>query len=384
MIEDIILLGPAHPYRGGLAAFNERLARELISRGHRVVIYTFTLQYPSFLFPGKSQFSTSAAPTDIPIIRRLHALNPFNWLLVGLEIRRRRPQLVMAAYWLPLLAPCLGTVLRIARTRRNNTVALVHNMLPHEKRLGDRLLSRYFAGSANAFLALSSSVASDIRSFCPRKPVAVVPHPVYDSYGDVVVRATALAHLGLDPDNQYMLFFGFIRRYKGLDILLRALASPVLADHARLRLIIAGEFYESPAYYHELVTSLGIQERVIFRTDYIPDEEVRYYFGAADLVVQPYRTATQSGISQLAYHFGVPMIVTKVGGLAEIVPHGQAGYVVEVEDVAVAEAIADFYAHARVEPLKAGVQQLRKKFSWVAVAEEVERMLPTDKEACLG
>jgi len=380
MKEDIILLGPAHPYRGGLAAFNERLARELISRGHRVVIYTFTLQYPSFLFPGKSQFSTTTAPADIPIIRRLHALNPFNWLLAGLELRRRKPRLILAAYWLPLLSPCLGTVLRIARTRHSSTAALVHNMLPHEKRPGDRLLSRYFAGSVNAFLALSASVAKDIRFFCPHKPIAVVPHPVYDSYGDAVGRTEALAHLGLDAANQYILFFGFIRPYKGLDILLRALAAPALANYAKLRLIVAGEFYESPASYHELVASLGIQERVIFCSDYIPDEEVRYYFGAADLVVQPYRTATQSGISQLAYHFGVPMIVSGVGGLAEIVPHGQAGYVVEGEETAVAAAIADFYAHQRAESLRAGVRELRQRYTWAALAEEVERMLPGERD----
>ena len=381
MREDIIILGPAHPYRGGLAAFNERLARELISRGHRVIVYTFTLQYPAFLFPGKSQFSTAAAPTGIPIVRRLHALNPFNWLLVGLEIRRRKPRLVLAAYWLPLLAPCLGTVLRIVRSRHSSTAALVHNMLPHEKRPGDRLLSRYFAGSVNAFLALSASVASDIRIFSPHKPVAVVPHPVYDSYGAAVGRAEALAHLGLDSGYQYILFFGFIRPYKGLDILLRALAAPILADNAGLRLIIAGEFYESSERYYELVRSLGIEKRVIFRTDYIPDEEVRYYFGAADLVVQPYRTATQSGISQLAYHFGVPMIVSKVGGLAEIVPHGQAGYVVDAEETAVAAAIADFYMHARAVSLREGVRQYSQRYSWAALAEEVERMLPAGHEA---
>ncbi len=381
MREDIIILGPAHPYRGGLAAFNERLARELISRGHRVIVYTFTLQYPAFLFPGKSQFSTAAAPTGIPIVRRLHALNPFNWLLVGLEIRRRKPRLVLAAYWLPLLAPCLGTVLRIVRSRHSSTAALVHNMLPHEKRPGDRLLSRYFAGSVNAFLALSASVASDIRIFSPHKPVAVVPHPVYDSYGAAVGRAEALAHLGLDSGYQYILFFGFIRPYKGLDILLRALAAPILADNAGLRLIIAGEFYESSEQYYELVRSLGIEKRVIFRTHYIPDEEVRYYFGAADLVVQPYRTATQSGISQLAYHFGVPMIVSKVGGLAEIVPHGQAGYVVDAEETAVAAAIADFYMHARAVSLREGVRQYSQRYSWAALAEEVERMLPAGHEA---
>lgn len=381
MREDIIVLGPAHPYRGGLAAFNERLVRELISRGHRVIIYTFTLQYPAFLFPGKSQFSTAAAPTGIPIVRRLHALNPFNWLRVGLEIRRRKPRLVLAAYWLPLLAPCLGTVLRIVRSRHSSTAALVHNMLPHERRPGDRLLSRYFAGSVNAFLALSASVAGDIRIFSPHKPVAVVPHPVYDSYGTAVGRAEALAHLGLDSSHQYILFFGFIRPYKGLDILLRALAAPILADKAALRLIIAGEFYESSEQYYELVRSLGIEERVIFRTDYIPDEEVRYYFGAADLVVQPYRTATQSGISQLAYHFGVPMIVSRVGGLAEIVPHGQAGYVVDAEETAVAAAIADFYTHARAESLREGVRRYSQRYSWAALAEEVERMLPAGHEA---
>lgn len=368
----IIILGPAHPYRGGLAAFNERLARELMAAGYEVALYTFTLQYPNFLFPGKTQYTDAPPPAGLRIERQLHALNPFNWLRVGWLMRRQRPAAVVAAFWLPLLGPALGTALRLARSRHTRTLALVHNLVPHEKRPGDALFARYFAGAADGFIALSESVADDIRRFAPGRPVVCTPHPIYDHYGRPADRAEALAHLSLPPEPRYLLFFGFIRRYKGLDLLLRALAA---CPDPQLRLIVAGEFYEDEAPYRQLIDELGIRHRLVLRTDYIPDEEVRYYFGAADLVVQPYRTATQSGISQMAYHFGLPMVVTRVGGLPEIVPHGRAGYVVEPQPEAIAAAITDFYAAHRAEALRQGVAQLRRQYGWDVLAGHIQAML---------
>lgn len=370
----IYLLGPAHPYRGGLAAFNERLAQELQARGHEVVLYTFTLQYPRFLFPGKTQFSDSPAPANLTIERQIHALNPFNWLRVGLRLRRRRPTAVIAAFWLPLMGPCLGTILLLARSRYTRALGLVHNLIPHEKRPGDKWLSRYFAHAAHGFIAMSQSVADDIHSFVPQRPVVYAPHPVYDNYGQPVGRTEALAFLKLPPETDYLLFFGFIRDYKGLDLLLYAMADPRIKTRP-LRLIIAGEFYGNEAYYHQLIDELGLNNQLVLHTDFIPDEAVKYYFGAADLVVQPYRSATQSGISQLAYHFGVPMVVTRVGGLPEIVPHGQAGYVTDIDPTAIADAIVDFYDNQRASRLREGVQQLRHRYSWAALASQIETLI---------
>ncbi len=368
----ILLLGPAYPYRGGLAAFNERLAYALQDAGHQVTLITFTLQYPDFLFPGKTQYAEDTAPDDLTIERKINAVNPFNWWKVGRELRKRRPDIVIAAYWMPFMAACLGTILRQFDNRRTQRIGLVHNIIPHERRPGDQLLSRYFTGASDGFMTLSTSVKEELADFSTA-PVQTSPHPIYDSYGAQVNRTVARQHLSLDADGRYLLFFGYIREYKELELLLKAMANPMIREHG-IKLILAGEYYGNQEKYETLMETLGITDLVIAHTSFIANEEVRYYFGAADLVVQPYKTATQSGISQLAYHFEKPMVVTRVGGLPEIVPHGEAGYVIEQDAEELAVSVIDFYQNEKAELLEEGVRKEKQRFSWSTFVETLEQL----------
>ena len=366
MAKNILIIGPAHPLRGGLATFNERLAREFQSEGHHVNIVTFSLQYPDFLFPGKTQYSTELAPEDLKISVKINAFNPFNWLKVGFELAQQKPDLVICRFWLPIMGPCLGTILRfIRRNKQTKIVGLIDNIIPHEKRLGDRPLAQYFASACAAFVVMSRAVEEEMRIFTKR-PIVYIPHPIYDTYGEKSERSAALKILQLNENQRYILFFGFIRQYKGLDLLLEAMGTEGVKK-CGVKLIVAGEFYDDKKLYTDKITALGIEKNVILHADFIPTEAVRHYFAAADLVVQPYRTATQSGISQVAYHFEKPMIVTNVGGLPEIVPHGKAGYVVESDPLSIAAALTDFYANNRLNAFTEGVIEQKKRFSWEAM-----------------
>jgi D-inositol-3-phosphate glycosyltransferase len=363
MTKNILIIGPAHPLRGGLATFNERLARAFQSEGHTVNIVTFSLQYPDFLFPGKTQYSTEPAPTDLNISVSINAFNPFNWVKIGFRLARQQPDLVICRFWLPIMAPCLGTILRLIKWhKQTHIIGLIDNIIPHEKRLGDRPLAQYFASACDAFVVMSRAVETEMTTFTKR-PIIYIPHPIYDTYGEKSTRSAALNFLQL-PDNQrYILFFGFIRHYKGLDLLLEALGTEGVKKLG-LKLIVAGEFYEDENFYSEKIKALKLENNVLLHADFIPTDAVRYYFAAADLIVQPYRTATQSGISQVAYHFEKPMLVTNVGGLPEIVPHGKAGYVVEPTPLSIAEALIDFYENDRLHAFTEGVIEQKKRFSW--------------------
>lgn len=355
-------MGPAHPYRGGIAAFNERLAREFIRCGNEVTIVTFTLQYPSFLFPGKTQFSTEPAPEDLSIRRMVNSVNPLSWIKAGLAIRKMKPDLVIPAFWHPYLAPALGSVARISNAP---VTALLHNLMPHEHKPGDRMMARYFCRSCDSFVCLSESVLNEIRAFAPGRKALCRPHPLYDNFGAPASRDEACAKLGIDPSLKILLSFGLIREYKGLDWLLEAYAS--IKDRRGLKLVVAGEFYSDGERYHELARRLGIDSEVDWRTEFVPDSEVKYYFCAADLVVQPYKSATQSGITQIAYHFERPMLVTRVGGLAEIVPDGKAGYAVDPSPEAVAGALERFISEN--PDFSAGIREEKGRYSWARMAE---------------
>ena len=373
-MKKIAILGPAYPLRGGLAAFNERLAQALQAQGHQVTIYTFSLQYPSILFPGKTQYSEDPAPDNLDIEVRMNSVNPLNWQNVGKHIARTKPEVLLVAFWLPFMAPCLGTICRIVRRKANTRIiGLVHNIIPHESRVGDKPLANYFVQSSDAFLVLSSSVTDDLRKFDVTKPINYAPHPIYDSYGKPVEKSVACKHLDLNPNAKYILFFGFIRAYKGLDLLLKAMQDKRV-QALGIKLIIAGEFYENEADYRELIRDLDIQEYLILHTHFIPNSAVRYYFGAADLVVQPYKTATQSGISQLAYHFEKPMVVTNVGGLPEIVEDDVAGYVADVNAPSIANKIVSFYEEEKAAIFRKGVMEAKKRFSWTALTEQLEKL----------
>lgn len=360
----IIIVGPAHPYRGGLATFNECMAQQFQRDGVDVCIETYTLQYPSFLFPGKTQYTTDAPPAGVRINRSVHSLNPFNWLKVGKKLRNERADLVFLRYWMPFMAPCMGSIGRLIRKNKHTkVVGLIDNIIPHEKRIGDTLLSRYFVNSMDAFLVLSDSVKEELRRFDAVKPCVVTPHPTYDHYGSLMSKQEAATLLHLDASANYILFFGFIRDYKGLDILMRAYADSRMAER-NIRLIVAGEFYNNAEKYHALEKELGLEGKIHWYSDYIPNEEVTRFFSVADLVVQPYKTATQSGISQMAYHFEKPMVVTEVGGLPEIVPHGKVGYVVPISDKAVADAVIDFFDNHQLADFLSSIQIEKQKYTW--------------------
>ncbi len=373
----IILLGTAYPYRGGLAAFNERLARQLISEGHDVEIVTFTLQYPNFLFPGKTQYSDEPEPKDLKITRLMNSVNPFSWFKTGRKIRKTGADLLVIKFWIPLMAPCLGTIARIVKRhksrgkgQRTEVVSILDNVIPHEKRPLDKLLVRYFVNSVDRFVAMSDSVLSDLRLFTKDKPAVLSPHPLYDNFGESVPKDVARLQLGIPDGQTVLLFFGFIRDYKGLDLLMRAYADERI-DKSKVRLVVAGEFYNNGQKYRDLEQQLGLENKIDWRTTFISDYAVKGYFCAADLIVQPYKSATQSGVTQIAYHFCKPMLVTRVGGLAEIVPDGKVGYVVDVDATHVADAIIDFCNRGDVECFKEGILEEKKKYEWSRMSDAV-------------
>jgi D-inositol-3-phosphate glycosyltransferase len=369
----IILLGTTWPFRsGGIATFNERLTRALIDNGDEVINYTFSLQYPSFLFPGKTQLSDQPAPEGLDIRIKVNSVNPFNWLAVGREIRRLKPDLLLVRYWTPFMAPCLGTIARIAR-RNNHTkvIAIADNVIPHEKHVIDNLLTRYFTNNCNGFITMSRAVLNDLKQFRPLAPAVYTPHPLYDIFGSIVPREQALKQLNLSADFRYILFFGFIRDYKGLDWLLEAFGAEKLRRFP-LKLIVAGEFYTSSEKYLKIIRDKNLADFVILRTDFIADHDVANYFGAADMIVQPYKSATQSGVTQIAFHYNKPMLVTDVGGLGEIIPHGKVGYVVKPGPEAITEAIFDFYDNDRNDFFTGNVISEKEKFSWGTMVETIE------------
>ena len=365
----IILLGTSWPFRGGLATFNERLAKQFMAEGHDVEIWTFTLQYPSFLFPGKTQYSNEPAPEGIAIRRELNSCNPFNWIRVGKALKKAAPDLLICCYWMSFFAPAYGLISRMAKKNgKTKCVALVHNMIPHEPNILDKLFAPYFIKSQDGFVALSESVVKDIDLLDKaNKPKTFSPHPIYDHYGERMTKKEACAALGLDDKNGYMLFFGLVRAYKGLDVLLDAFG--LIKDQLpTVQLIIAGEFYEDEEKYRAQIAANGLKERVLLRNEFIPDADLRKYFGVADLIVQPYKTATQSGVTQVAFHFEKPMLVTNVGGLGEIVHDHKMGYACEPTAEAIAADIVDYFQNKRQEAYTAYLQKEKTKYAWSNMA----------------
>ena len=362
---NIIIVGTAHPYRGGLAAFNERLALQFQKEGHDVEMYTFTLQYPSFLFPGKTQFTNDPAPAGLTISRKINSCNPFNWIKVGNQIRKKKPDMVVFAYWMSFMAPCFGTIAKqIRKNHKTRCIGLIHNMIPHEPNILDKYLPPYFVKQMDGFTTLSHAVIKDIDQFDKHnKPKSWAPHPIYDHYGKLIDKIEARKQLGLSADGKYVLFFGFIRDYKGLDLLIDAFGDLRLQDMG-VRLLVAGEFYGDPQPYLNRIRSLDISDIVILHNDYIPDNKVNLYFRACDIVAQPYKTATQSGVTQVAFHFERPMLVTNVGGLPEIVPDGKIGYVVNPDAQDIADALVRYYKENKEEEFTAGVREEKRKYGW--------------------
>lgn len=370
----ITIIGPSYPNRGGIALFSNRLAEALIKDGHEVNIITFKLQYPSFLFPGKTQYSSEADKSNLKITRTINAINPFNWFKVGKQLRVSKPDLVIFKYWMPFMAPCFGTIAKVIKKNKSTKIlAIVHNLFPHERHFGDTQLSAYFMKSMDGFICMSQSVLDDLNSLDVNKPKGLSPHPLYDNFGMEKTREEALLALNLDTSFNYLLFFGIVRKYKGLDLILKAFADKKINDGSR-KLIVAGEFYEDDKEYRDIIKKHQLEDSVVLRNSFIPDDEVVNYFCAADIVVQPYKHATQSGVTQIAYHFNKPMLVTDVGGLKEIVPHNKVGYVVQPNEKSVAEALLDFYQNSRAEGFITGVKEEKQKYSWQKMVDTITEL----------
>jgi len=377
----IVIIGSAYPLRGGLASYNERLANEYINQGNEVIIYTFSLQYPKIFFPGKTQYSNEKPPKNLNIKVKVNSVNPLNWLKIGREIKKLKPDLIIVKYWIPFMSPCLGTISRIAKkNKKTKVISILDNIIPHEKRIGDTQLSNYFVKSVDGFVAMSQSVLDDLQKFDIKKPQSFCPHPLFDNFGESISKPAAKKILKIDEKTNYLLFFGFIRDYKGLDLLLEAFTDDRLKK-LPLKLIIAGEFYSDSEPYYEIIKQNNLEDRVIMHTDFIEDSKVVNYFCAADIVVQPYKTATQSGVTQIAYHFNKPMIVTDVGGLSEIIPDKKVGFVVKTNPEAIADAIYAFYDQNLEAGFVKNVKIEKEKYSWKRMTEAVnEVFIKIEKE----
>ena len=372
-MKKVVIIGPAWPLRGGLATFDQRLAKQFLDEGNDCSIYSFSLQYPSFLFPGTTQYSSDPAPADITIFSAINSVNPINWIKIGNRLKKLKPDIIVVRFWLPIMGPALGTILRrVRKNRHTKIVAITDNVIPHEKRPGDTAFTKYFLGSCDAYITMSEKVMTDLRTYEKNKPALQVMHPLYDNFGAPVLKEKARKTLGLDPDDRIILFFGFIRKYKGLDILLEAMKI-IRQQNKNIKLLVAGEFYEDEKPYRELIEKYALHDVLILRTEFIADKDVKFYLCAADAVVQPYRNATQSGVTPLAYHFEKPMIVTNVGSLPSLVPDGKVGLVAEPEAGAIAAAVMRYFElgenyfipHLRSE---------KEKYSWHQLTEAIIKL----------
>jgi D-inositol-3-phosphate glycosyltransferase len=372
------LVGIAWPMRGGIAQYTAILAGELAKR-HRVDLVSFTRQYPSFLFPGKSQLDTSATPLRFPSTPLVDSIGPWSWERAARHLARGRPDALVYKYWMPFFAPAFGTIARrvkrLCRPRPVRTIMVVDNLVPHEKRPLDGALTRWIMGATDAYIVQSAAVKADLLRLAPGARFLEVAHPVYNLFGDPLPKAEARAALGLPPGGPLLLFFGFVRRYKGLDTLLRALPAVRAALDPPPRLLVLGEFYEGRAETAALVRELGLGGAVTILDEYVPDEKVGRYFSACDVVVLPYKSATQSGIVPIAWQLDRPVICTDVGGLAEVVRDGETGFVVPAENPeALAGALVRYYREACEERFQARVRVEKRKYSWNRMTEAIEAL----------
>jgi glycosyltransferase involved in cell wall biosynthesis len=372
MNKTVVIIGPAHPLRGGLASFNERLAKQFILEKNNTSIFTFSLQYPNFLFPGTTQYSSEPEPKDLNITVNINSVNPFNWIKVGLQLKKLKPNIIVVRYWLPFMGPCLGTILRIAKKNKiSKIICIADNIIPHEKRPGDMLFTKYFVKPIDAFVTMSKKVQEDLSQFSA-KPVKQITHPLYDNFGDKILKTEARKKLQLPLSEKIILFFGFIRKYKGLDLLLESMAVPEIKN-SNIKLLIAGEFYDDKEIYNTIIRENNLESQLILHTDFIADRDVKYYLSACDFVIQPYKSATQSGVTPLAYHFEKPMLVTNVGALPDLVPNEKVGLVCEPNAQEIAKTILRLYELGD-EFFIPFIQQEKKKYTWNVLTETINSL----------
>lgn len=366
----VLIIGPAYPLRGGLATFDELFCKAFIEQGHQCEIISYSLQYPNFLFPGSTQFDTNGiAPKGISIHTLINSVNPFSWIKTARFIKKQNPDFVVFRFWIPFMGPALGSIARMIRKKGIKVLAITDNVVPHEKRIGDKTFSNYFIKGCDGFVTMSKAVMKDLEQFTNTPYRKFLLHPLYTSFGEKLNKLEARQKLGLDPTDKIVLFFGLIRKYKGLDMLLDAFGE--LKNDKKLKLVIAGEFYEDKQPYLDLIEKHQIQDQVILHARFIANEDVKLYFSATDLVALPYRSATQSGVTQVSFHFEVPTLVTNVGGLGEIIPDKVAGYVVESNGKDIADGIQDYFFNNRISAFTEGMKKEKQKYDWKIFVDEV-------------
>ncbi|MFZ1730167.1 MAG: glycosyltransferase [Bacteroidota bacterium] len=376
----IVLIGTAYPLRGGIAHYVGLLWKYL-SRTHDVRIVTFSRQYPKLLFPGKSQDESGDAGVPVESVQWIDSINPFNWIRTGFRVRALNADLIVFKFWMPFFAPSYGVIAAIARWgRATRTMFICDNVIPHEQRPGDKLLTRFAFRFIDSYVVQSHAVERDLRLWHKNPLLAYLPHPVYEIFGEETTRSAARAKLrmvdtamNLTDDDRVLLFFGYVRDYKGLDVILDGM--PAILARMKVKLLVVGEFYNNEQQYRDQVRRLGIGDAVIFHSDYVANEEVGLYFSASDVLTLPYKSATQSGIIQIAYNFHRPVIATDVGGLGEVIVDGRTGFLVPPEQPgAIAEAVISFFENDSFEPFRAGVIEEKKKYSWDYMAEGIEKL----------
>ncbi len=369
MSKKIIIVGPAYPFRGGPARFNENLCRAFVNAGYDAEIVSFTLQYPSILFPGTSQYEENLSKPNVNIVNLINTINPFSWIKTAQYINKQNPDIIIFRYWLPFFAPAFGSIARLLK-KSIKVLALTDNILPHEKRIGDTVLTKYFVNACNGFITMSQKVLDDLNKFSSHQSKLLTYHPLYENYPDKIDKQQARQHLNLLPNENILLFFGLIRPYKGLDLLLEALNNPLIKNK-NLKLLIAGEFYEDKEKYLEFINTHRLNDKVILIDKFIPDDEVNIYFSACDVVVQPYRSATNSGVSMVSYFYDKPIISTNVGGLKEIVLNNQIGWLCNADSTSIAEAIQKFLLTNDLCVFEQNIQEFKKQFSWEIFVHKV-------------
>jgi glycosyltransferase involved in cell wall biosynthesis len=366
-----VIIGPAFPLRGGIAQLNESLARQLTAMGVKTAIYSFSLQYPEFLFPGKTQKEVETRTIEgVNIHSTINSIAPWTWRTTAKRIMDEKPDIIIVRFWIPFMAPCLAYIVRYAWGRLDvPIVGLLDNVIPHEHRLGDRALTKLFLNSCNYFVVMSSSVMADLASFDRVRPRKLLYHPVYDHFGEKLSMEEARQHLGLSMHDKVILFFGLVRRYKGLDLLLEAVSQ--MPDRANIKVLVAGEFYEDKAECLAIIQKHGLEKNVIIRDEFIPESEVKFYFCAANIMAQPYRTATQSGVTQIAYHFETPMLVTDVGGLPEMVTDGVIGHVCKPEVASITTCLSTYFSGDDEQRFRKQLPIEKERFGWKNFTQEL-------------
>ncbi len=375
-----IIIGPGYPLRGGISESNEALCKSFNQKEKTCQIISYSLQYPSILFPGKKQTIGLSERYVHANLNLINTLNPFSWFSTVRKVLKIKPHYVIVRYWHPYFAICLGLIARLLRKQSIFIIAWIDNIYPHDPMPFQNILTNFFLKSCDTYMVMSKSVKKDLLSFqdLSLKKVTFSPHPIYSVFGNVIEKKIAQKNIGLTKKttpnaNKYILFFGLIRKYKGLELLLEVMALEKIKK-LNIHLIIAGEFYEKKSKYLEKIKFLGIENRIILHDNYIPNEDVKNYFCAADIVVQPYLSATQSGVSMVAFNFNKPVLLTNVGGLSEYVTHDFDGYLVDPDKEKIASALEDYFTNNKEDFFSKNTEIKKTEFSWKGLANKFDNL----------